>query len=132
MANDQRCQMQGKGFSCPGAPLSLSRGTLAGAARDLVAHHVVGLPRGQRQAAELGARVGARVLRCGTGQNKPVTDQDLRWSEAWLGNHWHLAGVIRAVVPGLPSQAYRCGPGRGEHLAGPQHGARGRVVCQPP
>jgi hypothetical protein len=46
-----------------GAPSSLSGGTLAGAARDLAAHHAVGLPRGRRRAAEsgAGAGMGARV-----------------------------------------------------------------------
>jgi hypothetical protein len=49
-----------------------------------------------------------------------------------LGNHRRLPGVIRTVVAGLLPQAHCCGRGRGEHLARPGHGARGRVICQPP
>ncbi len=59
-------------------------------------------------------------------------DQDLRRSEAWLGNHQCLVGVIRAVVAGPPPQAHRCGRGWEEHLARPGRGAGGRVVHQPP
>ncbi len=33
-----------------------------------------------------------------TSRTLGVTDQDLRQSEAWLGNRRHLAGMIRAVV----------------------------------
>jgi hypothetical protein len=55
-------------------------------------------------------------------------DQDLCWSEAWLGKCRQLAGVIRAVVSGLPPKAHRCGRGGGEHLARPWRGTGGRVV----
>jgi hypothetical protein len=54
-------------------------------------------------------------------------DQDLRWSEAWLGKCQRLASVIR-VVAGLPPQAHRCSRGWGGHLARPWHGAGGGVV----
>ncbi len=60
-----------------------------------------------------------------TGRTPGVTDQDLSKSEAWLGNHQCLAGMIRAVVAGPPPQAHRCGRGGGEHLARPQRGAGG-------
>ncbi len=111
---------------------------LAGAAQDLATHRAVGLPRGWRWAAELGAGAGARV--CGVaaanivpgsvtaGRTPGVTDQDLRRSEAWLIKCRRLAGVIRAVVAGLLLQAHCCGHGRGEHLARPRRGAGGRVV----
>jgi hypothetical protein len=59
------------------------------------------------------------------GQTPEVTDQDLRWSEAWLRNRRHLAGVIRTVVARLPPQAHHRGHGLWEHLARPQHGAGG-------
>jgi hypothetical protein len=57
-----------------------------------------------------------------------VTDQVLRWSEAWLGKCWHLLGVIRAVVAGSPLKAHHCDCGRGEHLARPWRGTGGCVV----
>ena len=56
------------------------------------------------------------------------TDQDLRWSEAWLGNCRRLARMIMAVIAGLLPQAHHC-HGRGEHLARPRHAAGGRMVC---
>jgi hypothetical protein len=62
------------------------------------------------------------------GRTPGVTDQDLHWSEAWLGKRRRLAGVIKAVVPGPLLKAHRRGLGRGEHLARPWHGARGHVV----
>jgi hypothetical protein len=62
------------------------------------------------------------------GRMPGVTDQDLRRSEVWLGNHQRLAGVIRAVVAGPPAQAHCCSRGRGGHLARPRHGAGGRMV----
>ncbi len=62
------------------------------------------------------------------GRTPGVTDQDLRRSEAWLGKHRCLAGVIRAVVAGPPPKAHRCGRGRREHLARPWRGAGGCVV----
>jgi hypothetical protein len=43
-------------FSPSGAPLSPSRGTLAGAAHDLAAHHAVGLPGGAEPGSGLGGR----------------------------------------------------------------------------
>ncbi len=66
------------------------------------------------------------------GRTPEVTDQDLRRSEAWLGNRRRLAGVIRAAVAGPLPQAHRRGRDRGEHLARPRHGAGGRVVQRPP
>jgi hypothetical protein len=66
------------------------------------------------------------------GRTPGVTDQDLRRSEAWLGNRRRLAGVIRAAVAGLPPQAHRRGRGRGWHLARTRRGAGGRVVQRPP
>jgi hypothetical protein len=65
------------------------------------------------------------------GRTPGVTDQDLRRSEAWLGNRRRLAGVIRAVVAGPPPQTHRRGRGRGEHLARPRRGDGGRVVQRP-
>ncbi len=62
------------------------------------------------------------------GRTPGVTDQDLPQSEAWLGKHQHLAGVIRAVVAGPLRQAHCCSRGRGEHLARPWRGAGGHVV----
>jgi hypothetical protein len=47
------------------------------------------------------------------GLTPGVMDQDLRRSEAWLGNRRRLAGVIRAVVAGLPPQAQCRGRSRG-------------------
>jgi hypothetical protein len=66
------------------------------------------------------------------GQMPGVTDQDLRQSEAWLGNHRRLAGVIRAIVAGLPPQAHHRGRGRGEHLARLRCGTGGCVVRRSP
>jgi hypothetical protein len=66
------------------------------------------------------------------GQTLGVTDQDLRRSEEWLGNHRCLTGVIRAVVASPLPQAHHCGRGWGEHLARPWRGAGGRVLCRPP
>jgi hypothetical protein len=60
-----------------------------------------------------------------------VMEQDLHQSEAWLGNHQCLAGVIRAVVAGPPPQAHRRGCGWGGHLARPRRGAGGHVVQRP-
>jgi hypothetical protein len=57
------------------------------------------------------------------GRTPGVTDQDLRWSEAWLGKRWRLAGMIRAVVASPPPKAHCRGRGRGEHLTRPLHGA---------
>ncbi len=65
------------------------------------------------------------------GRTPGVTDQDLRRSEAWLGNRRRLAGVIRAVVAGPPPQAHRRSRGRGGHLARPRRGAWGRMVQRP-
>ncbi len=65
------------------------------------------------------------------GRTPGVTGQNLRRSEAWLGNRRRLAGVIRAVVAGLPPQTHRRGRGGGEHLARPRRGAGGRVVQRP-
>jgi hypothetical protein len=64
-------------------------------------------------------------------QTPGVTDQDLRWSEAWLSNRWRLAGMIKAVIAGPPLQAHHRGRARGEHLARPRRGAGGRVVQRP-
>jgi hypothetical protein len=133
---------QNAGQSLPhlGAPLSPSGGMLAGTAWDLAAHRAVGLPRGQRRAAEL--RVGAGAWVCGaaaaaimpggirkhhcrTDAGSP--DQDLLRSEAWLGKRQRLVGVIRAVVTSPPPQAHCCSCGRGEHLPRPPRGAGGRV-----
>jgi hypothetical protein len=46
-------------------------------------------------------------------QTLGVMDQDLRQSEAWLGNCRRLVGAIRGVVAGMPPQAHRGGRGRG-------------------
>ncbi len=66
------------------------------------------------------------------GQTLGVTDQDLRQSEAWLGNHQRLAGAIRAAVARPPPQVHRHSRGRGRHLARPQCGTSWRMVQQPP
>ncbi len=47
------------------------------------------------------------------GRTPGVMDQDLRRSEAWLGNRRRLTGAIRAVVAGLLPQAHRRGRGQG-------------------
>jgi hypothetical protein len=57
-----------------------------------------------------------------------VMDQDLRWSEAWLGKRRHLTGMIRAVVARSQPKAHRCGRGQGEHLVRPWRGAGGCMV----
>jgi hypothetical protein len=62
------------------------------------------------------------------GRMSGVTDQDLRWSEARLGNRRRLAGVIRAVLAGPLPKAHRRGCGWGEHLARPWRGAGGCMV----
>jgi hypothetical protein len=54
-----------------------------------------------------------------------MDQQDLRWSEAWLGKCWRLAGVIRAVVTNPPPKAHCHGHGQGGHIARPWHGAGG-------
>jgi hypothetical protein len=61
MADDQRHRIGGGSLPHTGAPSSPSGGALAGAARDLVAHRAVGLPRGRCRAAESGAGAGAGV-----------------------------------------------------------------------
>jgi hypothetical protein len=64
-----------------------------------------------------------------------VTDQDLRWSEAYLGDRRRLAGVIKAVFAGPPPQAHRRGRGWEEHFAKPRCGTwesmlhEGSIVC---
>jgi hypothetical protein len=65
-------------------------------------------------------------------------DQDLHRLEAWLGNRRHLAGMIRAVIPGPPPQGRPRSCGRGGILL--RHGVapggawykdrlEGSVVC---
>jgi hypothetical protein len=66
------------------------------------------------------------------GRMPGVTDQNLRRSEAWLGNRQCLAGMIRAVVASPPLQAHCPGCGLGEHLARPRCGDGGRFLRQPP
>jgi hypothetical protein len=75
---------------------------------------------------------GAEYASVTAGRMPGVTDQDLRRSEAWLGNHRRLAGVIRAVVASPPLQGHPRGRGRGGHLARPRRGAEGRMVQRPP
>jgi hypothetical protein len=110
-----------------GSPSSPSRGTLAGAARDLVTHHAVGLPRGG-VALGSGVKGGSRGGGAGAGfvvQLLPpscqaeyalvisgwtpgVTDQELPWSEVWLGNRSHLVGVTAGLS--LLAQGTQCQP----------------------
>jgi hypothetical protein len=47
------------------------------------------------------------------GRTLGVMDQDLRRSEAWLGNRRRLAGAIRAVVASPPLQTHCHGRGQG-------------------
>ncbi len=82
-----------------GVKSSPSGGALASAARDLAARCAVGSRRGRRWAAESGAGVGgaefvaqppppscqAEYASITAGQMPGVMDQDLHWSEAWLG-----------------------------------------------
>jgi hypothetical protein len=112
----------GQSLPCPGVPSSPSGGALAGAAQDLAAHHVVGLPRGQRQAGELGVGtgVGARVLWCAAAATMMLGRIHQCQHQPDAGSHgpgpalvggvaWHrrrLAGVIRAVVAGPLPQAH--------------------------
>jgi hypothetical protein len=56
----------------------------------------------------------------------PLTDQDLRRSEEWLGNRRPLAGMMA----GLLSPARRRGRGRGEHLTRPRRGAQGHAFLK--
>ncbi len=137
MAHDQCRRMQGKVFPIQGHACRPRQGPC-------------GLPcSGIAKGAAPGCRVGGGGRDAGfavrllppscrveyasvtAGQMLGVTDQDLRWSEAWLCNHQHLTGVIRAVVTGPPPQAHRCGHGQGEHLPRPWRGARGRMVQRP-
>jgi hypothetical protein len=104
-----------------------------------------GVARGAGPGSRVGGRggdvsFGARLLppsfrakyaSVTTGQKPRVTDQDLHRSEAWLGNHRHLMGIIRAVVAGPLPQAHHCSYGRGGHLARPWRGARGGMVQRP-
>ncbi len=109
MADDQRRLMQGKVFPIrgrrrprPGARLPAQR------------------PPPTSCLAEYASVTASRT--------PGVTDQDLCQSEAWLGKCRHLAGVIGAVIAGLPPKAHHRGRGRGEHLSRPWRGAGGRVV----
>jgi hypothetical protein len=141
MANDQRRQMRGKVFPYPGTPSSSSGGTLAGAARDLAAHRAVGLPRGQRRAAELGAGAGARVRGVAAAAIVPggIRQRHCRMD---AGSCRPGPAPVRGMARQTPAPCGRdkgchCWPaaegpssqcGRGEHLARPWHGTGGRVV----
>jgi hypothetical protein len=141
MANDQRRRMQGKVFPihgrrCPRLRVRLP--VLPGTRQPSCG--------GVAKGAAPGSRVKGRGRGAGflawplppsclaeytsvTACRMPgVMEQDLRWSEAWLGKCQHLSGVIRAVVAGQPPQAHCRGRGWGEHLAKPQRGAGRRVV----
>jgi hypothetical protein len=130
MGDDQHRRMQGKVFPVwrchcprPGARLQAPLGPGGPPCG--------GVPRGAAPGSRIrggggGAGLAARLppLSCRAeyasvtaGRMPKVTDQDLRWSEAWLGNRWRLAGMIRAVVAGPPLQAHCCGRGQGGHLA---------------
>jgi hypothetical protein len=94
------------------APLSLTGGALAGAAQDLVAHCAMGLPGGVALGGGVGGGGGgagfaaqppppscrAEYARITFGWTPDVMDQDLLRSEAWLGNRWHLAGMITGLL----------------------------------
>ncbi len=141
MADDQRRQVWGKGFTirghrhpCSGACLpalpgiwrpTVRWGHQGGGARQ----RSWGRGRGRRFAARPPPKSClAKYARVTAVQTPGVTDQDLRRSEAWLGNCRRLAGMIRAVVAGPLPKAHRRGHGWREHLARPWRGAGGRVV----
>jgi hypothetical protein len=141
MVDDQRLQMWGKVFPIrgrrrprPGARSPAPPGTW----RPTKRWGCQGGGAGQRswgrgQGCEFAARPPppsclAKYASVTTGRTPGVTDQDLRRSEAWLGKRRRLAGVIRAVVAGLPPKAHCRGRGWGELLARPWRGAGGRVA----
>jgi hypothetical protein len=141
MANDQHRRMQGKVFpilgrhrphlgACLPAPPRTWRPTVRwGRQGGSAGQRSRGRGRGRGFAARLPPPLClAEYASVTTGRMPGVTDQDLHRSEAWLGKRRPLAGVIRAVVAGLPPKAHRRGCGRGEHLARPWRGPEGRVV----
>jgi hypothetical protein len=144
MANDQYHQMRGKVFPVWGrrSPHPALRSPVPpGTWGPTVQWGCQGVVPGSRVGggvgdADLAARPLPQLCRAEyasvtAGRMPGVTDQDLRRLEAWLGNHRHHMGIIRAVVAGPPLQAHRCGCGRGGHLARPRHGTRGRMVQGP-
>ncbi len=145
MANDQRHWMRGKVFPVRGrrhprpgarslAPPGTWRPTVQWGCQGGRARHWSGGQDGVADFSEQPPQPLCRVEYASVivGRMPAVLDQDLRRSEAWLGNHRGLLGAIRAVVASPPPQAHRCSHGRGEHLARPRRGARGRVLCRPP
>jgi hypothetical protein len=142
MANDQRQQMQGKvfpiqGCRCPRpgarllAPPRIWRPTVRwGCQGGGVGQQSWG--RGWAQGRGFATwppptSCLAEYASITAGRMPGVMDQDLRRSEAWLGKHWRLAGVIRAVIAGLPPKAHPHSCGQGEHLARPWRGTRGHA-----
>jgi hypothetical protein len=87
-----------------GAPSSLSGGMLTGAAQDLATHHAVGLPRGWRRSAKLGAGAGARV--CGTAV-AAIVPGGIRQHHRRLdtGSHGPGLALVRGMAGQLPVPA---------------------------
>jgi hypothetical protein len=76
-------------------------GCNTGGARQLSRGRGRGWGRGHRFRGAAAAAIVLGVIASVTaGWMLGVTDQDLRQSEAWLGNRRRLAGVIRAAVAG--------------------------------
>jgi hypothetical protein len=129
----------GQSLSRPGALSSLSGGLLAGAIWDLASHPAVGLPRGQRREAELGAGEGAWVLRCGCRRRcasrirqrhrQPDAESCRPGSAPVGGMAWQPpppCGCDGCTVMAGPPPQVRChGCGQGEHFTRPGHGAGG-------
>jgi hypothetical protein len=141
MADDQCHRMQGEVFPIrgsprphPGARLPAPPGTWRptvwwGHQGDGARQRSRGRWRRRRFAARLPPPLCLAEYASVTAARTPgVTDQDLRRSASWLGNSRRLAGMIRAVVAGMPPKAHHRGRGWREHLARPWQGAGGCVV----
>jgi hypothetical protein len=117
MADDQRRRMQGKVLSSPsGGAVVPIRGCACRRHPGPGGPPCGGVARGAAPGSGVGDRgrgtgfaaqppppsCRAEYASVTTGWTLGVTDQDLRRSEAWLGNRGHLAGLIRAVVASLP------------------------------
>ncbi len=114
----------------PGARLPAPPGTLrpdvrwgpkGGSARKLSQGRGWGRGHGFRGVVAAASVLGG-ITSVTAGRTLGVMDQDMHRSEAWLGNSWRLAGVIRAAIAGLLPKAHHCGRGWGEHLILLGHG----------
>jgi hypothetical protein len=145
MADDQCHRMQGKVFPvrgrrylCPGEQLPAPPGPggspCGGVSKGLAPGSRVGGGGGEEGFAAWLPPPLFRVeyASVAAGRTPRVTDQDLRRSEAWLGNRWRLAGMTRAIIAGPLPQVHHCGRGQRDHLSRLPHGAGGHVVRQLP